>query len=58
VGLLTIVEAILRDQHSVLTVSSGSIEPMASDGISPSLPAIVGRRGMEGVLALPLSVRS
>jgi L-lactate dehydrogenase len=54
-GLLTIVEAILRDQHTVLTVSSPLQGAYGVDGISLSLPTIVGRQGIEGVLALPLS---
>ncbi|MDQ2997388.1 MAG: L-lactate dehydrogenase [Chloroflexota bacterium] len=54
-GLLTIVEAILRDQHTVLTVSSPINGSYGVDGISLSLPTIVGRQGIEGVLALPLS---
>lgn len=54
-GLLTIVEAILRDQHTVLTISSPIHGSYGVDGISLSLPTIVGRQGVEGVLALPLS---
>jgi L-lactate dehydrogenase len=54
-GLLTILEAILRDQHTVLTVSSPMNGSYGVDDISLSLPTIVGRRGIEGVLALPLS---
>lgn len=54
-GLLTIVEAILRDQHTVLTISSPIHGSYGVEGISLSLPTIVGRQGVEGVLALPLS---
>jgi L-lactate dehydrogenase len=54
-GLLTMVEAILRDQHTVLKVSSPLQGAYGIDGISLSLPTIVGRQGIEGVLALPLS---
>src|SRR5512139_2483501 len=54
-GLLAIVEAILRDQHTVMTVSSPLSGQYGVDGISISMPAIVGRRGVEEVLTLPLS---
>jgi L-lactate dehydrogenase len=54
-GLLTIVEAILRDQHTVLTVSSPMSGQYGVEGISLSLPTIVGRAGVEEVLALTLA---
>ncbi|HEU5101794.1 MAG TPA: L-lactate dehydrogenase [Roseiflexaceae bacterium] len=54
-GLLTIVEAILRDQHTVLTVSSPMSGQYGVEGISLSLPTIVGRSGVEEVLALTLA---
>jgi L-lactate dehydrogenase len=54
-GLLTIVEAILRDQHTVLTVSSPMSGQYGVDGISLSVPTIVGRHGIEEVLALTIS---
>jgi len=54
-GLLSIVEAVLRDQHTVMTVSSPLSGQYGIEGISVSLPAIVGRRGVEEVLTLPLS---
>jgi L-lactate dehydrogenase len=54
-GLLTIVEAILRDQNTVLTVSSPMNGQYGVEGISLSLPTIVGRQGVEEVLALKLS---
>jgi L-lactate dehydrogenase len=53
-GLLTIVEAMLRDQHTVLTVSSPMSGQYGVEGISLSLPTIVGRAGIEEVLALTL----
>lgn len=53
-GLLTIVEAILRDQHTVLTVSSPLAGQYGVEGIAISLPAIVGRAGVEKVLDLPI----
>jgi L-lactate dehydrogenase len=54
-GLLTIVEAILRDQHSVLTVCSPLTGQHGIDGMSISLPSIVGRSGVEEILDLPIS---
>ncbi len=54
-GLLTIVEAVLRDQHTVLTISSPMYGQYGVHDISISLPTIVGRRGVEEVLTLPLS---
>lgn len=54
-GLLTIVEAILRDQNTVLTVSSPLHGQYGVDGIAISLPTIVGRNGIEEVLNLPIS---
>jgi L-lactate dehydrogenase len=54
-GLLTIVEAILRDQHTVLTVCSPLQGQYGVDGIAISMPTIVGRNGIEEVLTLPIS---
>jgi L-lactate dehydrogenase len=54
-GLLAIVEAVLRNQHTVMTVSSPLTGQYGVSGISISMPAIVGRRGVEEVLNLPLS---
>jgi L-lactate dehydrogenase len=53
-GLLTIVEAILRDQHTVLTVSSPMRGQYGIDGISIGLPTIVGLDGAEEVLTLTI----
>jgi len=55
VGLLRIVESILRDQHSVLSVSS--LVPACYDvgDVYLSLPAVIGRAGVERVLHLELS---
>jgi L-lactate dehydrogenase len=49
-GLLAIVEAVLRDQHTVLTVCSPLHGQYGVDGIAISLPTIVGRNGIEEVL--------
>ena len=54
-GLLTIVEAVLRDQNTVLTVSSPISGQYGVDGIALSLPTIVGRDGIQEVLPLPMS---
>ena len=54
-GLLSIVEAILRDQHTVMTVSSPLAGEYGVNDISISMPTIVGRSGVEEVLTLPLS---
>jgi L-lactate dehydrogenase len=54
-GLLSIVEAVLHDQHTVMTVSSPLSEQYGVSGISISMPAIVGNAGVEEVLNLPLS---
>ncbi len=54
-GLLSIVEAVLRDQHTVMTVSSPFSGQYGVSDISISMPAIVGRQGVEQVLNLPLS---
>lgn len=54
-GLLAIAEAVLRDQHTVLTVSSPMIGQYGVSNIAISLPTIVGRTGIEEVLTLPLA---
>ncbi|WP_029215586.1 L-lactate dehydrogenase [Kallotenue papyrolyticum] len=54
-GLLTIVEAILRDQHTVMTVSSLMTGQYGVSEICISLPTIVGAAGVEEVLNLTLS---
>jgi L-lactate dehydrogenase len=53
-GLLSIVEAVLRDTHTVLTVSSPLTGQYGVNGMSLSLPSIVGRRGVECVLEVDL----
>ena len=54
-GLLTIVEAVLRDQRSVLTVSTPMRGAYGVDGIAISMPTIVGRHGAVEVLDLPIN---
>jgi L-lactate dehydrogenase len=54
-GLLTLVEAILRDQRTVLTVSTPVRGNYGVQDISLSLPTIVGGQGAQEVLQLELS---
>jgi L-lactate dehydrogenase len=54
-GLLSMVEAVLRDQHTVMTVSSPLTGQYGVTGIANSLPSIVGRNGIEGVLEVPMN---
>jgi L-lactate dehydrogenase len=54
-GLMRIVEAILRDQRTVLSVSSLITDYYGIDNLCLSLPAIVGRNGIERVLRLHLN---
>jgi L-lactate dehydrogenase len=56
-GLLAIVEAVLRDQHTVMTVASPLRGQYGVTDIALSVPTIVGRRGIEEVLNLPMSER-
>lgn len=50
-----IVECILRDEKSILTVSSTLEGQYGISGVSLSLPSIVGSDGVEKVLELPIS---
>lgn len=50
-----ICECIVRDEHSVLTVSSLSNGHYGIDDICLGLPAVVGRDGVEKLLDIPLS---
>lgn len=54
-GLLRITEAILRDQRTVLPVSSLIEDYYGIDGIYLSLPTVLGRNGVERVLRLELT---
>jgi L-lactate dehydrogenase len=54
-GLLRIVESILRDQHTVLAVSSLVPGYYDIEDVYLSLPAVVDREGVERVLHLPLN---
>ncbi|HYF63164.1 MAG TPA: L-lactate dehydrogenase [Herpetosiphonaceae bacterium] len=54
-GLLTVVESILRNQRSVLTVCSQMSGQYGVSDICISLPTIVGNGGAEEVLTLSIS---
>jgi L-lactate dehydrogenase len=54
VALVRIVESILRDQHTVLSVSSLVPSTYVTEDVYFSLPAVIGRRGVERVLHLAL----
>ncbi len=54
-GLVRICEAILRDQHTVLSVSSLVNDYYGIDDVCLSLPAVLGRDGVERVLRIGLS---
>lgn len=54
-ALTRIIEAIVRDEASVLTVSTFIEGHYGIDGVCLSLPAIVGRAGVRCVLPIPLS---
>jgi L-lactate dehydrogenase len=53
-ALLACVEAILRDQRTVLMVGSPMTGQYGVTGMALSLPTIVGRHGAEEVLEVPL----
>ncbi|KAB8146039.1 L-lactate dehydrogenase [Chloroflexia bacterium SDU3-3] len=54
-GLHTLVESILKDRHSVLTVSTPLHGQFGVEGMAISLPSIVSRSGMEEVLNIQLA---
>ncbi len=54
-GLMRIVEAILRNQSTVLSISTLIEDYYGIDDVCLSLPAVVNRRGIERVLRLELS---
>ncbi len=54
-GLMRIVEAILRDQHTILSVSSLVSDYYGINDLCLSLPTIVARSGIEKVLHLDLN---
>ena len=54
-ALLRIVEAIVRDQRTVLSVSSLVDGPYGLHDVCLSLPSVIGRDGVEDVLTLSLA---
>jgi L-lactate dehydrogenase len=54
---MRIAEAILRDQNTVLSISSLVTDYYGIDDVCLSLPTVVSRRGIERVLRLDLSPR-
>lgn len=54
-ALVRIVRAILRDEHSVFTVSSLVPESLQLGPVSLSLPTIISRGGIDRVLSIPLN---
>ena len=52
-----IVEAILRDEHSILTVSSLLTGQYGISDVCLSLPTIVGSKGIVSILPIPLNER-
>jgi len=55
VGLLRIAESILRDQHTVLSVSNLATGYCGIEDVYISLPAVVDAGGVERVVCLPLN---
>ena len=54
-GLVRIVESILRNQHSVLSVSNLVPGYYGIDDVYLSLPASIGENGVESIFELPLN---
>jgi L-lactate dehydrogenase len=54
-ALVRIVRAILRDEDTILTVSSLVLESMQLGEVSLSLPAIIHRNGVARLLSIPLN---
>ncbi len=55
-GLVRIVEAIVRDQHTVLTLSSQMEDPrFGAPGLCMSLPTVISAAGVEMVLPVALA---
>lgn len=53
-GLVRIVESIVRNQHTVLSVSNLVDEVYGISDVYLSLPAVIGRAGVERMIRLPL----
>jgi len=57
VGATRILESILRDENSVLTVSSLLEDYLGVSGVCLSVPSIVNRNGIRGLITLPLDAK-
>lgn len=55
VAVERIAQAIVRDEHSILTVSSLMNGQYGIEGICLGMPAIVGERGVERMIQIPLN---
>ena len=53
-GLVRIVESIVRNQHTILSVSNLVDEVYGMSDVYLSLPAVIGRAGVERMIRLPL----
>ncbi len=53
-GLLRLVEAVLRDQHTVFSVSVLQSGQYGVNDICLSLPAVIGREGISRIIQIPL----
>jgi L-lactate dehydrogenase len=56
-ALARICEAILRDQHSILPVSTLLTDYQGVSGVCLGVPCVVGRGGVEDVVRIPLSYK-
>lgn len=56
-ALARICEAILRDQHSILPVSTYLDDYHGVSGLYMGVPSVLGRHGVEEVVRLPLTTR-
>jgi L-lactate dehydrogenase len=54
-AMARLIEAILRDEHSVLPVSTRLTGEYGLSGITLSIPCVVGAKGVEEKIELPLS---
>lgn len=50
-----IAEALIRDEHSILTVSVSALGHYGLENVCIGIPAVIGRKGIENVVEIPLS---
>lgn len=55
IAVRRIVQAILRDEHAILTVSSLLVGQYGVTDVCLSLPSVIGRRGVERVIPIKLA---